>query len=156
MASFRLVGLPYESFAPLFELDKEELAARGMRRVIADGTPSHPCRVSLRDSSPGEELLLLTYAHQPARSPYNASGPIFVRKGAERRIEPPGRVPDYITRRLISVRAYDKENLIVDADVCAGGDVGGVIGRFFARSDVAYLHLHNARRGCFSCVVERA
>jgi hypothetical protein len=156
MPSFRLVGLSYDSFAPLFELPESELAARGMRRVIADQNPGYPCRVSLRDSEPGEELLLLTYAHQPARSPYNASGPIYVRRNAERKVEPAGTVPEVVTRRLISVRAYDGEHLIVDADVCAGGDVAGVINRFFARPEVAYVHLHNARRGCFSCAVERA
>jgi hypothetical protein len=156
MASFRLVGLPYDTFAPLFDLDEQGLAARGMRRVVSDRNPGYPCRVSLRDSEPGEELLLLPYAHQPALSPYKASGPIYVRKGAERRIEPPGSVPDYVVRRLISVRAYDKADLIVDADVCAGGDAAGVIARFFSSPDVAYIHLHNARRGCFSCAAERA
>jgi len=26
----------------------------------------------------------------------------------------------------------------------------------FAHKEVAYIHLHNAKRGCFSCAVERA
>ncbi len=78
-----------------------------------------------------------------------------MRKGAERRVEPAGSVPECVTRRLISVRAYDAADLIIEADVCAGGDVAGVIGRFFSKLEVAYIHLHNARRGCFSCVAER-
>jgi hypothetical protein len=31
-----------------------------------------------------------------------------------------------------------------------------VIARFFADPQVAYLHLHNARPGCYNCRVDRA
>ena len=44
---------------------------------------------------------------------------------------------------------------MVAADICEGNDVRGVIERFIADPAVAFIHLHNARRGCFSCRVER-
>ena len=57
--SFRITGLPAETFAPLFYLSDAELAAHGAVRKIADGRmPGYPCRVSLTDSQAGDELLL--------------------------------------------------------------------------------------------------
>ncbi|MBO9579260.1 MAG: DUF1203 domain-containing protein, partial [Microbacteriaceae bacterium] len=60
------------------------------------------------------------YEHQPAHSPYRASGPIFVRRDAQRRVLAPGEVPPYVAERLISLRAYDVAHLMVDAEVCEG------------------------------------
>jgi len=156
MNEFRIVGLQAEPFRPLFDLPESELAQRSMKRVVADANHGFPCRISLVDAEVGEELLLLPYCHQPADSPYRASGPIFVRKGARQRIGAPSEIPPYVASRLISVRAYDERDWIADAEVCEGIEVAGVIRRFFGNSRVRYLHLHNAKRGCFSCRVERA
>jgi Protein of unknown function (DUF1203) len=153
--SFRLIGLPFELFASLFSLDEQALSALDARRVVADETPGYPCRVSLADAQMGEELILLPFAHQPASSPYRASGPIFVRKGALQTILPAGVIPDYVALRQLSVRAYDAAHLMIDAAVCEGKEVAAAILRMFDNSDVAYIHLHNAKRGCFSCRVDR-
>ena len=155
MTSFRLVGLDPQPFRPLFDLPDEALSERGIARRIADARPGFPCRVSLEDAAEGEELLLLPFVHQPATSPYHASGPIFVRRDARQRMLAPGEVPSYVSTRLMSVRAYDAAHWIVDASVCEGSVVAAEIERMFTDPRVAYLHLHNARRGCFSCAVER-
>src|SRR5262245_45735206 len=89
---------------------------------------------------------LLSYAHQPAASPYRASGPIFVRRDAQPCTLPPGVVPPHVTRRLISLRAYDAHDLMVDGQVVEGTDVETVLVSLFERPDVAYVHLHNAKR----------
>jgi len=156
MSSFQLVGLPYEGFSSLFGLSDAALLERHVRRVVATSKPGYPCRVSLADAEIGEELLLLSFEHQPAGSPYRSSGPIFVRKGAVQAIAEPGVVPDYVGLRLMSVRAYDSSHLMTDAVVCAGSDAASVIQRMFCSDEVAYIHLHNANRGCFSCAVNRA
>jgi hypothetical protein len=106
MDSFQLVGLSAEPFAPLFARAIASLP-NGSASRRRDEATGFPCRVSLVDADVGEEMLLLPYCHQPARSPYNASGPIYVRKGAQQQILDVGHVPEYVTRRLISVRAYD-------------------------------------------------
>jgi hypothetical protein len=156
MTSFQLVGLPFERFSSLFALSDSALAERNVRRVVATSKPGYPCRVSLADAEIGEELLLLSFEHQPARSPYRSSGPIFVRKAAVQANVEPGVVPDYIGLRLMSVRAYDSTHLMTDAMVCQGNDTASAIRRMFSSTEVAYIHLHNANRGCFSCVVNRA
>ena len=153
--SFQLIGLPHERFEPLFLLDDQELVRRGMRRVVAE-EPGLPCRVGLEEAAVGEELLLLPFEHQAGNSPYRASGPIFVRRWARRRALPVDTVNPYVTNRLMSVRAYDPGHSIVDAAVCEGKVVADEIRRLFTQSAVEYIHLHNARRGCYSCLVVRA
>ncbi len=155
MSAFQLVGLPAEPFHALFDLSSAELAARQMRRVIATSHPGFPCRVSLADADIGDELILLPYRHQAAVSPYQASGPIFVRRGAVQRVLSAGVVPEYVSTRLISVRAYDASDMIIAAEICEGEVVAPTIERIFASDDVRYIHLHNAKRGCFSCLVRR-
>ena len=155
MHSFQLVGLDHAEFEPLFALSDEELAKLGAERRVATHSPGFPCRVSLDDAGEGEELLLLPFLHQPADSPYRASGPIFVRRGAKQRTLI-AEVPSYVSTRLMSVRAYDARHMIIDASVCEGTLVDTEIERLFANELVAYIHLHNAKRGCFSCRVERA
>lgn len=153
---FQLHGLPAEPFQALFPLDATALARHHARRVVATSHPGFPCRVSLVDAQIGEELLLLPFEHMAAASPYRASGPIFVRRGARTRELCPGEVPDYVRRRLISIRAYDADHLMLQADVCSGEDVAATLETLLHDPHIDYLHLHNARQGCFSCRVTRA
>ncbi len=155
MPDFQLCGLPYQPFAPLFDLPDEQLAALGALRRVATESFGFPCRVSLEDASAGEEMLLLAYQHQRALSPYRASGPIYVRRGAVSARLPPGVVPPYVTRRLMSLRAYDGGHLMVDGQVVEGEATAAALRQLFARDEVAYVHLHNAKRGCFSCLAQR-
>ena len=56
----------------------------------------------------------------------------------------------------MSVRAYDKAHMIVAASVCEGGLLAKELESYFGNDQVDYVHLHNAKRGCFSCQVIRA
>jgi hypothetical protein len=154
--TFRVVGLPREPFAPLFALSDHELAARGMRRVIADSKPGFPCRVSLADADVGETLLLLHYLHHDVPGPYRGSGPIYVRESAAAGEFAAGEVPELLARRLLSVRAYDADGMLREADVTEGRELAALVQRLFADPGVAYLHAHNAKPGCFNCRIERA
>lgn len=101
-------------------------------------------------------MLLLPFVHQDSHSAYRASGPIFVRRGVSAARRVVGELPPYLTRRLLSVRAYDAMDDMVDADVVDGAAAVPLIERYLARDEVAYLHLHFARRGCYACRVDRA
>lgn len=156
---FRLSGLPAEPFQRYFAMSDAELQMHGARRVVAtetDLTLMPPCRVSLRDAMVGETSILLHYPHHvsPA-SPYRASGPIFVREGVTETARFVNHVPAQQRTRLLSVRAYDADGIMVDAEVAPGEELESLIGLFFNRNDVAFLHAHNARRGCYSCRIDR-
>ena len=154
--SFRIRGLAPEPFASLFALDDEVLATRGIQRLTVDQPHSAPCRISLTDAEPGEELLLLAYAHQPATSPFQASGPIFVRSGVERPFDAVDLIPDAIARRTISVRAYDADAMMIEGELVQGADLPPLLEQWLARPEVDVVHLHYARRGCYAALAERA
>ena len=152
--SFRIRGLDAAPFAPLFELSDADLAERSMRRVLIDAPHSAPCRISLEDAAPGEHLVLLPFAHHMAHAPYRASGPIFVRQGqaAFDRVDD---LPPVFEGRLLAVRAYDAAGMMLDAEVVES-DPRALFEKFFANPATDYIHVHYARRGCYSCRVERA
>jgi hypothetical protein len=154
--TFRIRGLDPGPFQHLFGLPADELRAKGIVRCIVDGKPGYPDRIEIRDAEPGESVLLLNYTHQPADNPYRSSHAIFVLEGARAAYDRIGEVPPAIRIRPISLRAFDREDLMVDADVVDGREVEDVIGRFFADPRVAYLHAHYAKRGCYAARIDRA
>jgi hypothetical protein len=153
---FRVSALPRHTFEELFALDDESLARRGAKRSVADTKPGFPCRVSLEDAEPGERVILVPYCHQPAESPYRASGPIFVREAARTASLAPGTVPAMLRTRLLSVRGYDAGNLMIESDAVDGRELESCLTRTFERETVSYVHVHFARPGCYACRVDRA
>lgn len=154
--SFRITGLDPSPFRHLYGLTDDALAAHGVRRVVADARPGFPDRIDVRDAEPGESLLLLNYMHQPADTPYRASHAIFVREGAEQAYSEVGAVPEALRARAISLRAFSEAGEMIDADLVDGRDLEPSIARLLARPDVAYLHAHFARLGCYAARIDRA
>jgi hypothetical protein len=154
--SFRITGLSPEPFRPLFELSDEELATRNIRRYVADTTARLPDRIEIRDARPGERLLLLNYVHQPARTPYQASHAIFVREGAETPFDRIDEVPQAMRDRILSLRAFSQDHLIVAADLVEGAAAEILIERLFRNRSVAYIQAHYARYGCYAGRIDRA
>jgi hypothetical protein len=154
--NFRIQGLPVAPFAPLFGMDETELAARGVVRRIVDERVGFPCRVSLRDAEPGETVLLLNYEHMPVPGPYRSSHAIYVRENAQEYRPEVNEIPEVLASRLLSVRAFDASGMMVEADVVAGVVAGRLIEQQLANPTVAYLHLHNAKPGCYAAQAVRA
>jgi hypothetical protein len=154
--TFRITGLAPEPFAPLFGLSEEELASHGVKRYVVDTKPGFPDRIEMRDAEPGETVLLLNHECQPAETPYRARHAIFVREGASRRYDRIGEVPEVMRPRVLSLRAYDGDGMMLDADIVEGMVVEPLIERLFANAAVAYIHVHNAKRGCYSGRIDRA
>src|SRR5262245_28725735 len=154
--SFRLIALASEPFQALFSQSDAELGAQGIRRMVVDEKPGAPCRVSLADAEVGETVLLLNFAHHDVPTPYRGSGPIFVRAGARTAMPAPGEIPEMFRHRLLSVRAYDADAMLVASEVVQGTELEAASARFLADESVNYLHLHEAKPGCYDCRVERA
>ena len=153
--TFQFKGLPFAPFEPFLRMSDAELEAIGARRMIADEKPGFPCRVTLEDAQIGERVLLVSFPHQDASSPFKASGPVFVRETARETYRSDAVPPVFRAGRLLSARAYDAAGMMVDADVIDGNNLELLLEKLFARDDTDYVHVHYARRGCFAAQVER-
>jgi hypothetical protein len=154
--TFRIQGLDPASFRHLYSLSDTELACQGVRRVIADSKPGFPDRIEMRDAEPGEKLLLLNYTHQPADTPFKASHAIFIREGADVRYDRLNEIPEVLHVRTISLRAFDDAGMMRNAELASGEAIRPAIERLLADPNVAYLHAHYAKMGCFAARIDRA
>ena len=150
--SFRIQGLPAETFSHLFAMSDEQLAAQGAVRRVADS--GSPCRVSLTDATPGEEVILVNYEHHAVDSPYRMRFAIFVRAG-ESRFDQVDTVPEQLRKRLLAVRAFDAQGMMLAFELVKGTEVEPVIERLLADGRAAYLHIHFAAPGCYAARVVR-
>lgn len=147
--TFQIAALDPAPFAPLFALSDAELAARAIVRRTATAPTGFPCRVSLSDAAVGDELLLLNYEHLPVASPYRSRHAIYVGRDAVRAVPEPGKVPEYVARRLISARAFDGQGMMIEADVVEGDAVAATLDAWLGDVRVAHVDLHAARQGCY-------
>lgn len=154
--NFQISGLPWSKFAPLFSMSDEELARHDAVRAVADKCPAYPCRVSLRDAEVGERLILLNYEHLDVASPYRSRHAIYVRESATEAHPAIDEVPEPFRSRLLSVRAFDTKGMMQGADVAPGTALERLIDNLFSNPEVAYLHIHTAKYGCYGARVDRA
>jgi hypothetical protein len=153
---FQFVALPIEHFTYLFSMNDAELESLGARRMRVDAQPGYPCRVTLMDAPVGERVILTHFQHHEANSPYQSTGPIFVREVAQTAKPEVNEIPVMFNHRLLSVRAYDEAAMMKGARVVEGRALEETIRDFFTNEAVSYLHIHNAAPGCFNCTVQRA
>lgn len=153
---FRITGLSPELFQPLFGLPEAELARHGALRRIVDRKPGYPDRIELRDPDPGESVLLVNYTHLAVETPYRSSYAIYVREGAQDRYDRINEVPEQFRSRVLSLRAFDENDLLRDADIVEGGAAESLIERLLSSPQTAYIHAHYAKYGCFAARIDRA
>lgn len=156
LTDFQFVALPSQQFTNLFSMNDSELASIGARRMMVDAHPGFPCRVSLIDAPVGETVILTHFQHHQANSPYQSSGPIFVREIAQTAQPAINEVPRMFSHRSLSIRAYDEAAIMKGARVVEGRALEETIRHFFANEGISYLQIHNAAPGCFNCTVRRA
>lgn len=154
--SFQVSALDPEPFSHLFGRDDSTLAALGATASTAEASPGYPCRISLRDAAVGERVILLNYEHLPGDTPYRSRHAIFIRDGAVRATPAVDELPGYLSHRLLSIRAFDEELRIIDAEVTDGGEARATIARLLAHRRAAFLHAHSAKYGCYLARVDRA
>jgi hypothetical protein len=152
---FTIRGLSPEPFEALFDLSDEELEKRRARRLIADSNPGFPCRVSLQDAEPGDEVILTNFIHLPSDSPYRSTHAIYIRRAATTAASYSDSLPEMLRARLLSVRAFDAKDMLVGADAIEGERVEELIARFFEDPAVQFLHVHFAKPGCYACRIDR-
>ena len=154
--TYRIRGLSPEPFCHLFGLPDEELQRLNAVRMEVTSHPGFPCRVSLEDVEAGGTVLLLNHVSHDGANPNRASHAIFVGEGAEAPGEYIGTPPPVFAGRTLSLRGFDDAGMMVDALLAVPGEADAAIRRLFGDPAIAYIHAHNAVRGCFSARVDRA
>ncbi len=155
--SYVVSGLPLAPFRPFIGLSDQALADHRIIRMTADAPVGFPCRVMLADAQPGDTLLLLNYEHQPADSPYRARHAIFVNEAATQTVCFENQIPPVLTvRKAISLRAFDEHGMMIEAELAGGADLEPLVQRLLEVPRTAYLHAHNAGRGCYAARIDRA
>jgi Protein of unknown function (DUF1203) len=154
--TYRISGLDPSQFAHLVGLGQEELARHHVVRMTADSRPGFPCRVTLDDAAPGETLLLLNHCSHDGDNPYRATHAIFVGESAAEAAVYVDEVPPALERRILSLRAFDRDGTMIDAALAQPGEADEVVRRLLANQMVDHIDAHNATRGCFAARVERS
>ncbi len=153
--TYRITGLDPSPFTPLYGRSDEELAGHAAIRMPVTASPGFPCRIRLDDAEFGNTVLLVNHVSHDVQNPYRASHAIFVTEGAQEPAEFVDELPPALERRILSLRAFDSAGMMRDALLAAPGEADAAIRKLFERGETAYIHAHNATRGCFAAKVER-
>ncbi|WP_306524065.1 DUF1203 domain-containing protein [Rheinheimera sp.] len=155
--TYQIQPLAPQQFAHLFHLSQPELQQLGIVRMQANKTPGFPCRLSLQDAEPGEQMLLLNYAHLSAPGPYQSAHAIFISQSGMNTMEwpAPDTVPAMLLRRTLSLRAFDTQQMMLDARLCQGADADTQIRELLALPECDFVHIHTAIRGCYLAAARR-
>lgn len=114
-----------------------------------------PCRITLEDTPIGEEVLLVHFEHQQADTPFRASHAIYIRPNSKPATPQPNELPIMLTTRILSLRAFDKQGMLRDADLAEGDQITTTIDRLFTNTATAYFNIHFAKPGYFAAPADR-
>jgi hypothetical protein len=123
-------------------------------RTHAEG--GDPLRCCLRETLPGEQVLLIAYTPPGTAGAYAERGPVFVHAEPCDGYLTPDRYPPGLSHRQQVVRAYDWDGQIADGVLAADGErTMTIIRSMLARPDIALVHLRNVGWGCYNFAVRR-
>ncbi len=123
--------------------------------MTATTKPGFPCRISLEDAEVGERVVLVHYEHHAANSPFRASHAIFVRENRQQAQLQVDKVPVMFRSRMLSLRGFDQAGMMRAADLTEGTLLEPAIQKIFDNSEVAFIHIHFAKPGCYAARVSR-
>lgn len=156
MPDFRCIPIASETAARFRTTGFDDRGGRFLHR--APGSDSRcPCRQCLRYGSEGETMLLGSYDLPRPRGVYWTPSPIFLHQRDCTRFEAVNEIPEIVRGSLVSVRAYDADDLCLYdlGQVSEGADVDGPLARALGDPRTAFVNIHTAKPGCLLCRVER-
>ncbi len=124
-----------------------------------DDSGGWPLRCCLRDSQPGDDLVIVAWSPFPWRGPYAEIGPVVLHS---RPCEPPagdGEVPPQFRRRRQILRPYDQDRRIAYEHIRlleADDDLEAAIHELLAIDEIVVVHARNVLSGCYSFTIERS
>ncbi|MCC2956168.1 DUF1203 domain-containing protein [Massilia sp. IC2-477] len=152
---FRIAPLAPAFLARVREA-RDDLGQPVERHVARGGEPLRDC---LRRASPGEAILLASYCPFTLAGPYREYGPVFVSAAAQPqprldRLPLEGEAP-YLGEAFV-LRAYSREERILDARMSSPGAASGDLAAFLARPEVAFVLARFPTYGCYALRIEPA
>jgi hypothetical protein len=153
--NFKISALSPEPFNALFSLSDTQLKHRNILKQTVTKAFSTPCRVSLEDANIGDTVLLLNYQHINEQTPFQAAHAIYIRKGVKQAYPAVNEVPEMIHSRVVSLRSFDSQHMMIAADLATAEQVTSKILTLFSNPSASYLHLHYAKQGCYIAKVNR-
>ncbi len=149
-------------FEPIPPRELEKIRAAGVDEAgnrldpQADAEGGNPLRCCLRESRPGERVLLIAYTPPGTSGPYAERGPVFIHPERCEGYLSPHLYPPELSHRQQVVRAYDHDGRIADGILAADGTrAATIIRELLADEDVALVHLRNVGYGCYNFAVRR-
>jgi hypothetical protein len=149
-------------FEPIPAGQLQEIRAAGRDEAGNRLTPQavtgggDPLRCCLRETRPGDRVVLIAYTPPGTRGAYAERGPVFIHADPCDGYPTPHLYPPGLSHRKQVVRAYDHHGRIADGVLVSNGDQAmEVIREMLARPDVALVHLRNVGYGCYNFAVRR-
>ncbi|TVT54784.1 DUF1203 domain-containing protein [Amycolatopsis rhizosphaerae] len=147
--SFLIEAVPASYLDRIRSAGRDEAGNPLAPRIDEEG--GTPLRCCLRESLPGERLLLIAYTPPGTAGAYAERGPLFVH--AE---DCPGyatvtEYPPGLAHRRQIVRAYDERGDMGEGALVEDGEQGArEIARLLAEPGVAIVHVRNVVAGCYN------
>jgi hypothetical protein len=149
-------ALTFEAI-PAAELAEIRAAGRdeaGNSLTVQADNGGSPVRCCLRETRPGERVMLIAYTPPGTAGAYAERGPVFVHADPCEGYPTPRRYPPGLRHRMQVVRAYDRQGRIAGGVLAADGlQAEAVIAEMLARPDVELVHLRNVGYGCYNFAV---
>jgi uncharacterized protein DUF1203 len=149
-------ALTFEAI-PAAELAEIRAAGRdeaGNSLTVQADNGGSPVRCCLRETRPGERVMLIAYTPPGTAGAYAERGPVFVHADPCEGYPTPCRYPPGLRHRMQVVRAYDRQGRIADGVLAPDGlQAEAVIAEMLARPDVELVHLRNVGYGCYNFAV---
>jgi hypothetical protein len=149
-------------FEPIPPAKLQQIRAAGVDEagnrltVQADAEGGNPLRCCLRESAPGEQVLLIAYTPPGTGGAYAERGPVFIHAEPCSGYLTPDRYPPALSHRQQVVRAYDRDGKIAGGVLVNDGEHAmTAIRELLARPDITLVHLRNVGYGCYNFAVRR-
>ena len=155
MKPFEIVPLPASVAERVRRSRRDDHGNTQLETTIASTNPGYPCRVCLRDAEIGESLLLFSYSAFKRPHPSWSVGPVFIHANDCAPSSDRREVPLQLRIRLLALRSYDDADQMVGCDLVEGAQLEELVERLFEDPLAQYIHVHNARAGCFACRIDR-
>ena len=149
-------------FKPISPAELQKIRTAGLDEAGNPLTPQavteggDPLRCCLRETRPGDSVLLIAYTPPGTRGAYAERGPVFIHADPCQGYRTPHLYPPELSHRQQVVRAYDRSGQIADGVLVSDGDHAlDVIGEMLSRPGIALVHLRNVGWGCYNFAVQR-